>query len=144
MTIDWQSFTPLTALMGGGLIGLSTVLLLLTKGKVLGISGMIYTAVAEKKALSWRVGVVIGVIISSWVYALFGQPVGMVEMKPLGLVIIAGFLVGFGSRLGSGCTSGHGVCGLARLSLRSLVATISFMVFGFITVFVARHLLDII
>lgn len=141
--IDWNAFTPWSALAGGALIGLAAVLLLLGQGKILGISGVVSSLFKQKQGGSWRIGLVLGLIASSWLYAALGGQVPSVTMKPVLLVIIAGVLVGFGSRLGSGCTSGHGVCGIARLSLRSMVATLCFMFSGFATVYVGRHLLGL-
>lgn len=143
MTLDWSSFTPLASLSGGLLLGLSAFLLLLLLGRIAGISGIV-SGVLQSKSLkerSWRLAFVLGIVIAPLVYGLFAElPVSQIDAD-WPLLIVAGLLVGFGSRYGSGCTSGHGVCGLSRLSIRSLVATASFMTTGFITVFIVRHLL---
>lgn len=142
MNIAWQSFTPLTALLGGALIGLAAALLLLLNGRIAGISGVVGGLLRpQRRDIAWRVAFVSGLLLAPVLY-------GFVAVLPLprieagtGLLIVAGLLVGVGTRYGSGCTSGHGVCGLSRLSLRSLTATLVFMGAGFATVFVLRHLL---
>jgi uncharacterized membrane protein YedE/YeeE len=144
MTIDWTAFTPGAALAGGALIGLAAVMFILLNGRIAGVSGVLgglLTALRGDRA--WRVAFVAGLIVAPLVYALFAPwPVPTIAAGPVALVA-AGLLVGFGTRLGSGCTSGHGVCGLSRLSPRSLVATLVFMATGFATVFVLRHLLGL-
>lgn len=143
MTLDWSNFTPLPALGGGLLLGLSAFLLLLLLGRIAGISGII-SGVLQSPSLkerSWRLAFILGMVIAPLVFALFAElPASQIDAE-WPLLIAAGLLVGFGARFGSGCTSGHGVCGLSRLSIRSLVATCSFMGTGFITVFVVRHLI---
>lgn len=143
MNIDWQYFTPYSALLGGFLIGAAATLFLWLKGRIAGISGIL-GGLFEPQAAGeriWRVAFVFGLLISPWVYSLFAAyPVVDVEASPTALVL-AGLLVGFGTRYGSGCTSGHGICGLSRFSFRSLVATLCFMTAGFATVFVVRHVL---
>ena len=137
------NFTPWQSLIGGLLIGFSTLLLIRWLGKVAGISGIVgqlWSGNASDKA--WRLAFVIGLLISPLIYQLFTPlPVMQIEAG-LPVLIVAGLLVGFGTRLGSGCTSGHGVCGLSRLSLRSLVATLTFMLVASIVVWVTRHLLN--
>jgi uncharacterized protein len=137
------NFTPWQSLIGGLLIGFSTLLLIRWLGKVAGISGIVgqlWSGNASDKA--WRLAFVIGLLISPLLYQLFTPlPVMQIEAG-LPVLIVAGLLVGFGTRLGSGCTSGHGVCGLSRLSLRSLVATLTFMLVAIIVVWVTRHLLN--
>lgn len=144
MTIDWTAFTPGAALAGGALIGLAAVMFILLNGRIAGISGVLgglLTAVRGDRF--WRVAFVAGLVAAPLVYALFAPwPVPTIDAGPVALVA-AGLLVGFGTRMGSGCTSGHGVCGLSRLSPRSLVATLVFMAAGFATVFVLRHLLGL-
>lgn len=136
---DWGS-----ALLGGILIGLSATLLLLLLGRIAGVSGMVHTLVAPPLAEStlWRwlflAGLVLGTAI--YEYGLAGAPAPTSPLAPWAM-IIGGFLVGFGTRQGNGCTSGHGVCGLGRLSPRSLVAVLVFVATGMITVFVMRHVL---
>lgn len=142
MTLDWSNFTPLLSLGGGLLLGLSAFLLLLLLGRIAGISGIVSGVLQSPnlKERSWRLAFVLGIVLAPLAYGLFAElPVSQIDAD-WPLLIIAGLLVGFGSRYGSGCTSGHGVCGLSRLSIRSLVATCSFMTSGFITVFVVRHL----
>jgi uncharacterized membrane protein YedE/YeeE len=136
-------FTPYTALGGGLLIGLSALLLLYLNGRIAGISGIVNGALARKKGdTAWRVAFALGMLAGGAAFWWL-TPHAFVPRQgfPLPLLLVAGFLVGFGTRLGSGCTSGHGVCGLGRRSLRSLVATITFVACGMVTVYVARHLL---
>lgn len=142
IAIDWNSFTPWSALLGGALIGLAASILVLFNGRVFGISGLLsgtWSGAAGDKA--WRWMALLGLAAAPWVYRLVGETVPVLQSQPWIWVVVAGLLVGFGTRLGSGCTSGHGVCGLSRLSPRSLVATLMFMASGFLTVFVLRHLL---
>lgn len=142
MTIDFLQFTPWSALAGGALIGLSAVILVLFNGQVAGISGIVGNMLFGCKDRShWRIAFVAGLLLSPWVYRFFWAFPAMSFSSNWFVLILAGVLVGFGTRLGSGCTSGHGVCGLSRLSLRSLVATLIFMGAGFVTTFVFRHLL---
>ncbi len=134
-------FTPVHGFVGGLLIGAAAVLLLVAIGRVAGVSGIadgLLARVAGDRA--WRVAFVVGLPLGALAYGIgFAEPEIRVDAT-LPVVIAAGLLVGFGTRLGSGCTSGHGVCGIARWSLRSIVATIVFMAAGAATVFVARHL----
>ena len=142
MTIDWTHFTPLTALSGGLLIGLSAAVLLLFNGRIAGISGIVGGLLQRYKAgdFAWRMAFVLGLVLAPALYRVFGElPESQIDAGSATLVL-AGLLVGFGSRLGSGCTSGHGVCGLSRRSPRSMVATATFMATGFITVYLIRHL----
>ena len=126
------------------LIGLAAALFVLLNGRIAGISGVIGGLLKPvKDDVAWRAVFVLGLVSAPWVYALFAAlPQPRIDAS-FGALVIAGLLVGVGTRYGSGCTSGHGVCGLARLSLRSLVATVAFMTAGFATVFVTRHLLGI-
>lgn len=142
MIIDWANFTPWSALLGGIMIGLSAGMLMLLNGRVAGISGLVGGLLGSLLAANGeRVAFVAGLVLAPVLFWVVQErPLIQIEAGPVALVI-AGLLVGFGSRLGSGCTSGHGVCGLARLSPRSLVATLSFMGSGFVTVFVLRHVL---
>lgn len=142
MIIDWAAFTPMTALLGGALIGVSAVLLILFNGRIAGISGIVGGLLTSfKKAEKWRYFFVGSILIAPFVYQVFAPlPTAIINADYI-TIIAAGLLVGFGSRLGSGCTSGHGVCGLSRLSVRSFVATLCFMASGFITVFIVFHLL---
>jgi hypothetical protein len=144
MTIDWNHFTPWASLAGGILLGLASALFILVNGRILGISGILGGLLRPQNAdAGWRVAFLLGMLAApatlSWV-----APAGLVSAPRIDAgyvtVVIAGLLVGYGTRLGSGCTSGHGVCGLSRLSPRSLVATGSFMAAGFTIVYVMRHL----
>ena len=140
MTIDWAHFTPLASLAGGALIGLAAAILVLFNGKIAGVSGIL-GGLIEKQQAAWRWLFIIGLVISPFIYGLV-QPLPSTENQTSLLVLlIAGVLVGVGTTASSGCTSGHGVCGLSRGSLRSLVATLSFMFAGFVAVFVVRHLI---
>lgn len=141
MTIDWNHFTPWASLAGGIILGLAAALFVLLNGRVLGISGILGGLIKPRAGdAGWRIAFVAGLIAAPVVWRLFAPlPVPSVEAS-LPVLVIAGLLVGWGTRYGSGCTSGHGVCGLARLSPRSLAATLAFMAAGFVTVYVARHL----
>jgi len=142
MTLDWNHFTPWTSLSGGVLLGLASALFILVNGRVLGISGILGGLLRPRAGDSgWRIAFILGLLVAPAVWTLFAAPVvPRMEAGPA-LLVVAGLLVGWGTRYGSGCTSGHGVCGLSRMSPRSLVATLAFMGTGFITVFVLRHLL---
>lgn len=137
-----HDFTPLSALFGGALIGLSASLLLWARGKVAGISGIYGNLLIRGGATRLRVAFVVGMLLAG-VLAMFLHPASFsaTPSRSLGVTAAAGLLVGYGTRLGNGCTSGHGVCGLSRLSLRSLVATLTFMAFAGLTVFVFDHVL---
>ena len=142
MTIDWNHFTPGASLAGGILIGLAVALMILANGRIAGISGILAgLANRNRHERFWRVAFIAGIVAAPWLYALF-FPLPDIDYggRSWALLILAGLAVGFGSRLGSGCTSGHGVCGLSRLSVRSVVATTLFIVFGALTVFIVRHL----
>lgn len=135
-------FTPITSLVGGALIGLAAVVLMLLNGRVAGVSGIaagLLSLSREAPGRGWRLAFVAGLIAAPLCLALFEGPPAMKIAGPLPVMALAGFLVGFGTVLGNGCTSGHGVCGIARLSPRSLAATAAFMVAGMITVFLVRH-----
>jgi uncharacterized membrane protein YedE/YeeE len=145
MTIDLANFTPWASLAGGVLLGVASALFILLNGRVLGISGILGGLLAPRSGdIGWRVALLAGLFVSPLVYALIA-PAGFITAPRIdagfGLLVLAGLLVGVGTRYGSGCTSGHGVCGLSRLSPRSLVATLAFMGTGFVTVFVVRHLI---
>ncbi len=145
MSIDWINFTPWSALGGGVLIGVAAAILFLGIGRIAGISGIVGGLLQHNgRADAWRWLFLVGLLIAPWLYMLV-QPFPDIKMvaSPL-LLIIAGLLVGFGTRYASGCTSGHGVCGLSRLSTRSLAATLSFIGMGAVTVLVMRHLLGVI
>lgn len=142
MTIDWISFTPGAALVGGLVLGIASAMFILVNGRILGISGILGGLLRPQSGdLLWRLAFLAGLMAAPWVYGLWAEPLSARVEASWGWVIVAGLLVGFGTRYGSGCTSGHGVCGLSRLSPRSLVATLAFMGTGFLTVFIARHLL---
>jgi uncharacterized membrane protein YedE/YeeE len=144
MSIDWNHFTPLAALAGGALIGIAAAMFALLNGRVAGISGVLGGLLRPAKGdIAWRAAFVLGLVGAPLVYLLFAAlPKPQIDAG-YGALILAGLLVGLGTRYGSGCTSGNGVCGLSRLSPRSLVATAAFMGAGFVTVFVTRHLLGI-
>jgi len=142
MTIDWAHFTPWSALAGGILIGLAAGLFVLANGRIAGISGLL-GSLLEPRA-SGRLDsllFVLGLLLAPWLWQTLAALPAMELRSGVPALLLAGLLVGFGARLGAGCTSGHGVCGLSRLSPRSLVATLCFMASGFATVFVVRHLL---
>lgn len=142
MMILWDTTSVLNALYGGLLIGLAASLLILLNGRIAGISGILSGLLTPKQGnIAWRVVFLIGLILSPLLYGIF-SPLPAIESTSDGnLLIIAGLLVGFGTRLGNGCTSGHGVCGIARLSTRSIVATLTFILAGIITVFVMRSII---
>ena len=140
--MDWMNFTPQQSLLGGLLIGLATALLWFLNGRIAGISGIAAGSLASSGAERWwRLAFVLGLVLSSWVWLLLAPLPEVQVTSNYQLLALAGLLVGFGARLGSGCTSGHGICGLSRLSGRSLVATVTFMTVAMVTVFVVRHLL---
>ncbi|WP_338679693.1 YeeE/YedE family protein [Janthinobacterium sp. TB1-E2] len=141
MTIDWQHFTPWASLAGGMLIGLAAALLILFNGRIAGISGIVGGLLRPHSGdLGWRIAFLAGLIGTPLLYQLWQAlpPVQIDAGTPA--LIVAGLLVGVGVRYGAGCTSGHGVCGLSRLSPRSLAATCAFMAAGFLTVYLLRHL----
>ncbi|WP_024930380.1 YeeE/YedE family protein [Methylophilus sp. OH31] len=137
-----STFTPLQSLIGGLLIGFSTLLLIRWLGQIAGISGIVgqlWSAAAGDRA--WRFAFVAGLLVAPLLYALVTPLPAMQIATSTPWLIASGLLVGFGTRLGSGCTSGHGVCGLSRLSLRSLVATLTFMLTAMLVVWLVRHVL---
>ena len=145
MTIDWANFTPWASLAGGILLGLASAFFILVNGRVLGISGILGGLLPPKLGdTGWRVAFVLGMLVAPLVLGLLA-PEGFAQAPRIdagfATIVAAGLLVGLGTRYGSGCTSGHGVCGLSRLSPRSLVATLAFMGAGFAVVFVVRHVL---
>ncbi|GAB2641079.1 MULTISPECIES: YeeE/YedE family protein [Psychrobacter] len=141
--IDWQAFTPIS-LVGGLMLGVATVILLLGIGRIAGISGIFSSLLKPKRVEMWQILFILGLVISPVLYRL-ARPLPNVEISTsLPLLIAAGLLVGFGTRLGSGCTSGHGICGNARLSPRSLAATVTFMLLGIVTVYIGRHVLGLL
>ena len=142
MTIDWSSFTPASALVGGILIGIASAMLVLLNGRIAGISGIVGGLIRPTSGeISWRVAFLVGMIASPLAYSVFTRLPPVMIGAPQPELIVAGLLVGLGTRYGAGCTSGHGVCGIARLSRRSILATLLFMAAGAILVFLVRHLL---
>lgn len=144
MTIDWAHFTPWSALAGGILLGLATGLFVLANGRIAGISGLLGSLLNPKA--SGRLDsllFVAGLLLAPWLWQAFAALPAIEMQAGVPGLLLAGLLVGFGARLGAGCTSGHGICGLSRLSPRSLIATLCFMGTGFATVFVVRHLIGV-
>ncbi|MEH6435988.1 YeeE/YedE family protein [Massilia sp. DD77] len=141
MNIDWIHFTPGSSLAGGLIIGAAAAGFVLLNGRIAGISGILGGLLRPARGdIGWRLAFLLGLVGAPLAYALAAAPpAAIVEADGLTLVA-AGLLVGVGTRYGAGCTSGHGVCGISRLSPRSLVATAAFMLAGFATVFLARHL----
>ncbi len=141
MSLDWTHFTPWTSFAGGILIGVAAAMLVLLNGRIAGISGIVGGLLTPRRAdIGWRLAFVAGLFAAPLLMLLFGQAVAPRIDAGFGMLVAAGLLVGIGTSYGSGCTSGHGVCGLSRLSPRSLAATAAFMLAGIATVFVARHL----
>ena len=144
MSIDWTHFTPWTALAGGILLGIASAAFILVNGRVLGISGILGGLLIPKRSdASWRVFFLLGMLLAPATLSLLAP--GLISAPRIAsdnlTILAAGLLVGLGTRYGSGCTSGHGVCGLSQLSPRSLVATLAFMASGFATVYAIRHLI---
>jgi uncharacterized membrane protein YedE/YeeE len=145
MQIDWNHFTPWMSLAGGILLGVASAMFILVNGRILGISGILGGLLAPKaRDASWRIAFLLGMFVSPLAARVL-FPSEWISVPRIdagwGAVIAAGVMVGLGTRYGAGCTSGHGVCGLSRLSPRSLVATLSFMAAGFAMVFVVRHVI---
>jgi len=140
MTIDWLHFTPWSSLAGGMLIGLAAALLILFNGRVAGISGILGGLLRPSAGDSaWRLLFLLGLVLAPLLWRLAAPlPLPHIAAGP-GMLLAAGLLVGIGTRYGSGCTSGHGVCGMARLSPRSIAATCTFVATGFVTVWLLRH-----
>lgn len=139
------TFTPISATIGGALIGLAAVLLMLVQGRIAGISGIANGLLGPFTGeTGWRVAFVLGLVAAPLAAALIAGDLPQIRIPvPLPLLLAGGLLVGFGTRLGHGCTSGHGVCGVARLSRRSMVATATFLAAGAATVFIVRHVVGI-
>lgn len=137
-----EGFSPYSALLGGALIGLSAALLWIANGRIAGISGIVGGVLAPARGdVAWRATFLAGLFAAPLLYRAAGGALpDLTTPPPLIVVIAAGLLVGFGTRLGSGCTSGHGVCGIARLSPRSLAATGVFLIAAAVTVYVVRHI----
>ncbi len=145
MMIDWSHFTPWSAISGGVLLGIASALFILANGRILGISGIVGGLLPPKLGdTGWRIAFLAGMFAAPWVFLLLA-PADFISVPRIQAntitTVVAGLLVGIGTRYASGCTSGHGVCGLSRLSPRSLVATLSFMGAGFGTVLIIRHFL---
>ena len=143
MTLDWSHFTPWMSLSGGVLLGLASAIFILVNGRILGISGIVGGLLGRGPVdRGWRIAFLLGMLAAPATFMLMA-PAGFLPAPRIaagyGTIVAAGLMVGLGTRFGSGCTSGHGVCGLSRLSPRSLVATLAFMGMGFLTVFVLRH-----
>jgi hypothetical protein len=137
-------FTPLTAAAGGALIGAAAVMLLALNGRLAGVSGILARVLEGSADRAWRVAFLVGLVLGAGVwYALGGAPPHARAGFPAPLLAAAGVLVGFGTALSNGCTSGHGVCGLGRLSLRSLVATLAFLATAVATTYVTRHIFGV-
>jgi uncharacterized protein len=138
------NFTPVSAAIGGALIGLAAALLMLSTGRIAGISGIVGGLIGwNVPDRDWRIAFIVGLILAPLSGSLVGYAVAEPQMPASwAVIVIAGLLVGFGTRLGGGCTSGHGICGVARLSPRSLTATAVFMVVAIIVVAIARHVLE--
>ena len=142
MTLDWTQFTPWSAFAGGIILGAATAALLLFNDRIAGISGILGGLLRPVSGdIGWRLAFVAGVVAAPMAWGLVA-PLPPIRIEAgTGVLVTAGLLVGVGTRFGAGCTSGHGICGLSRLSLRSLVATLAFMGTGFFTVLVTRHLI---
>lgn len=142
MSIDWIHFTPGTSLVGGLLIGLASALFILANGRIAGISGILGGLLRPGgNDVVWRLAFLLGLIMAPAVASLFIATSAPTIDASAEMLVVAGLLVGIGTRYGGGCTSGHGICGLSRLSPRSLIATLAFMASGMAIVFVMRHLL---
>ena len=141
MSVDWTSFTPASAAAGGVLIGLAAAILLLWNGRVAGVSGIAGGLLRPSRGdIAWRAAFLAGLVAAPFCYALARTLSPITFDVSLPAIALSGLLVGVGTRIGSGCTSGHGICGPSRLSLRSLVNVLSFMGAGFVTVALLRHL----
>ena len=144
MSIDWSAFTPWPSLAGGVLIGIATAMFVLLNGRIAGISGVLGGLLKPVRGdVVWRLAFVLGLVGAPSAFLLFNNVPSLQIDAGYAALVAAGLLVGVGTRYGSGCTSGHGVSGLSRLSPRSLAATASFIGAGFLTVYVARHLLGL-
>jgi uncharacterized membrane protein YedE/YeeE len=140
MQIDWASFTPWSALAGGVLIGIAASLLILLTGRIAGVAGIIGGLLRPSEGdAGWRIAFAVGMVLAPLLFLVAGALPPLEIGAGYPMLIAGGLLVGIGTRYGSGCTSGHGVCGMARLSPRSTVATLAFMLAGFVTVYLVRH-----
>ena len=144
MLIDWNNFTPWASLAGGALLGIAAAMLIFFNGRIAGISGIVGGLVKPRlHDVSWRIAFIAGLIIAPLLWQIFSALPPIQIGASNTLLVVSGLLVGVGTRFGAGCTSGHGICGLSRLSPRSIFATLSFMFAGFVTVYVVRHILGI-
>ncbi len=144
MTLDLAHFQPGSAVVGGVLIGLAAALLVTVNGRIAGISGILGGLLdTASRDRAWRAAFVLGLFAAPWVFRLFMPLPAITIASPPAMLVAAGLLVGIGTRYASGCTSGHGVCGLSRGSWRSLAATVTFMAVGFCTVFITRHIVGL-
>lgn len=142
MLIDWNNFTPWTALAGGALIGVASAMFVLFNGRIAGITGILGGLLRPKlRDIGWRLAFIIGLTAAPFAWLQFAPLPDIQIESSNALLAVAGLIVGIGTRYGSGCTSGHGVCGISRLSPRSIIATVAFMATGVITVYIVRHLL---
>jgi uncharacterized membrane protein YedE/YeeE len=137
-----HNFTPISALLGGALIGIASTWLLAANGRIAGVSGIVH-GVFSPPEIEWRVSFVLGLLLAGLAWQALAGPIALREGFPGGWAAAAGLAVGFGTRLGGGCTSGHGVCGLGRMSARSLVAVLVFMGTGMLAAYVTRHILGV-
>ena len=135
--IDWENFTLLNSLFGGILIGIAAILIFLTNGRIMGISGILGNLITLKETdqIYWRIAFLLGVLIGPLIFTILFKEIKSEMVANTTFLIISGFLVGLGTSLGNGCTSGHGICGLSRFSIRSIVATLVFVISGMITVY---------
>ena len=137
LNIDWANFTLLNSLIGGILIGIAAIIVFLVNGRIMGISGIIGNLITHKETdqISWRIIFILGVLIGPLLFIIFFKEIKSEMVANTTFLILSGFLVGLGTSLGNGCTSGHGICGLSRFSIRSIVATFVFVISGMITVY---------
>ena len=135
--IDWANFTLLNSLIGGILIGIAAIIIFLTNGRIMGISGILGNLMTLKETdqIYWRIAFLLGVLIGPLIFTILFKEIKSEMVANTTFLIISGFLVGLGTSLGNGCTSGHGICGLSRFSIRSIVATLVFVISGMITVY---------
>ena len=137
LNIDWANLTLLNSLIGGILIGIAAIIIFLVNGRIMGISGIIGNLITHKETdqIYWRIIFILGVLIGPLLFIIFFKEIKSEMVANTTFLILSGFLVGLGTSLGNGCTSGHGICGLSRFSIRSIVATFIFVISGMITVY---------
>ncbi len=144
MLIDWNNFTPWSAIFGGLMLGIASALFILLNGRIAGICGILGGLYRpQRNDIGWRVAFIIGLILAPLAWATVNTLPNINIEASNSLLAISGLIVGISTRYGSGCTSGHGVCGISRLSPRSIIATLAFMGTGFLTVFIVRHVLAV-